>query len=132
MRRFLRLPALILAGIGLAISNSIAVYEALRGKVTPFHRTPKQGGTHRRCYKAHSSVSAFSELGAAVVCLSTFTLSAMNGRALDAQFLLLVGASFLFISSAPYHSRVKQGFRHQNPDVQKCNPALPVVESLTE
>jgi hypothetical protein len=113
LRRFLRLPALILAGIGLAISNSIAVYEALRGKVTPFHRTPKQGGTQQRCYKAHSSVSAFSEIGAAVVCLSAFTLSAMNGRGLDAQFLLLVGAAFLFISSAPYHSRLKRRFRHQ-------------------
>jgi len=109
--RLLRLPILILAGMGLAISNSIAVYEAVRGKVTPFHRTPKQGDAQRRCYKAHSSVSAVSEIVAAVVCLAIFTLAAMNGRGLDAQFPLLVGLAFLFISTAPYCCSLKQGSR---------------------
>ncbi len=103
--RFLRLPTLILAGIGLAISNSVAVFEAVAGKATPFHRTPKQGDKQRRRYKAQSSVSALSEVAAAAVCLAAFTLAAINGRGLDAQFLLLVGAAFLFISTAPYHSR---------------------------
>jgi len=103
--RFLRLPTLILAGIGLAISNSVAVFEAVAGKATPFHRTPKQGDKRRRCYQAQSSVSALTEVAAAAVCLAVFTIAAINGRGLDAQFLLLVGAAFLFISTAPYHSR---------------------------
>ncbi len=105
LRRFLRLPILILAGIGLAISNSLAVYEAVRGRVSPFHRTPKQGDARRRCYRAHASVSSAGEILAAVACLAVFVLALIHGQGLDAQFLLLIGASFCFIATAPYHSR---------------------------
>ncbi len=127
--RLLRLPILILAGIGLAISNSIAVYEAVAGKTTPFHRTPKQGDAQRRCYKAQASVSVLSEVAAAAVCLATFTIAAMNGRGLDAQFLLLVGTAFLFISTAPYHRRLKRGIRYSNRTVPKDRAAFSIVES---
>ncbi len=119
--RFLRLPFLILSGIGLAISNSTAVMEAIAKKTTPFHRTPKQGDTKRRCYKAHRPVSSSSEITAAIMCLGIFGFAAANGRGLDAQFLLLVGTSFLFVSSASLHSRLVRAIRRPaSPDAQEA------------
>ncbi len=94
--RLLRLPFLILAGIGLALSNSRAVYEAVNGKKSPFLRTPKQGKSASLCYRAEVSVPLWGELAAGVASLTAFLFAAWHGRAIEAQFLLLTGASFLF------------------------------------
>lgn len=93
--RLLRLPFLILAGIGLALSNSIAVYEAVSGKRSPFHRTPKQGQSGHRLYRAQVSVPLWGELAVGLASLAAFLLACTHGRGMEAQFLLLTGASFL-------------------------------------
>lgn len=93
--RLLRLPLLILAGIGLALSNSIAVYEAVTGKKSPFLRTPKQGQSIALLYRAEVSAPLFGELVAGIVSVAAFLFALARGRGLEAQFLLLTGASFL-------------------------------------
>lgn len=42
-RRVLRLPMLMIGGTGLAVSNTLAIFEAVVGKHTSFVRTPKAG-----------------------------------------------------------------------------------------
>lgn len=105
--RLLRLPFLILAGIGLALSNSIAVYEALSGKRSAFLRTPKQGQSVRRRYRAEVSMPLLGELAAGIASLTAFLFAAANGRALAAQFLLLTGASFLFFAAFSAVARLR-------------------------
>jgi cellulose synthase/poly-beta-1,6-N-acetylglucosamine synthase-like glycosyltransferase len=105
--RLLRLPFLILAGIGLALSNSVAVYEAVSGKRSPFLRTPKQGQSLCRRYRAEVSVPLLGELVAGIASLAAFLFAAANGRALAAQFLLLTGASFLFFAVSSAATRLR-------------------------
>jgi len=93
--RLRRLPFVILAGIGLALSNSIAVYEAVTGKKSPFLRTPKQGQSVALLYRAEVSAPLFGELVAGIVSVAAFLFALALGRGLEAQFLLLTGASFL-------------------------------------
>jgi cellulose synthase/poly-beta-1,6-N-acetylglucosamine synthase-like glycosyltransferase len=98
LRRLTRLPFLILAGIGLALSNSRAVAEAVTGKTSAFLRTPKEGSSGRRRYRADGAGRATGEWLAGGICLAAFALSAACGRALAAQFLLLAGLSFVFFA----------------------------------
>lgn len=65
----LKCRSLILAGIGLEISNSIAVYEAVSGKKRPFLRTPKQGQSTNLLYRAEVSVPVLGELVAGIASL---------------------------------------------------------------
>jgi cellulose synthase/poly-beta-1,6-N-acetylglucosamine synthase-like glycosyltransferase len=61
-RRLRVLPALASIGTGIAISNTIAVWEALIGRQSAFVRTPKTGGTGKKgSYKA-SMASGIPEL----------------------------------------------------------------------
>ncbi len=105
--RLLRLPFLILAGIGLALSNSVAVSEAVSGKRSPFLRTPKQGQSVRRRYRAEVSVPFLGELVAGIASVAAFLFAAANGGALAAQFLLLTGASFLFFAVSSAIARLR-------------------------
>jgi cellulose synthase/poly-beta-1,6-N-acetylglucosamine synthase-like glycosyltransferase len=45
------LPFLLIYGVGIAVSNTIAVLEALLGKSSEFVRTPKKGGERRSGYR---------------------------------------------------------------------------------
>ncbi|MFN0246669.1 MAG: glycosyltransferase family 2 protein [Kofleriaceae bacterium] len=63
--RYLRdYPRTIAIGTGLAISNTRAVWQALRGQVSPFVRTPKQGDRPTSSYRA-AAASGTEEVVAA-------------------------------------------------------------------
>ncbi|MCB9761958.1 MAG: glycosyltransferase [Alphaproteobacteria bacterium] len=47
-RRALRIPAVLALGIGMSVSQSLAVFEALAGHLSPFVRTPKTGEIKKR------------------------------------------------------------------------------------
>jgi hypothetical protein len=103
--RLFRLPLLILAGIGLTLTTSLAVLEAFLGKESPFIRTPKQGTSPCGCYQVETCIPSL-ELAVGILCFGMFVLAALNGRALASQFLLLCGAGFLFFALSSSLSRL--------------------------
>lgn len=91
-RRLLWLPALMSFGVGIAVSNTRAVWEALRGRVSAFVRTPKQGdGGHS--YRAAPALG-LPELGMA--CWGAVGLLSMSSASAPwfAPLLLLYTAGF--------------------------------------
>ena len=71
-RRLLYLPVLVLLGTGIALNNTRAVFEALRGKGGPFIRTPKfhlLGSTGQWTKSAYRLSLDWSTLGEALLSL---------------------------------------------------------------
>lgn len=124
-RRLLRLPSLILAGIGMSLSNSLAVGEAIVGKNSPFLRTPKQGHGQRRRYRAEVAVPSLGEWAAGVLCSAIFLYAVSDGRGMAAQFLLLTGASYLFFAVSVVLPRFV--FRHQESSPKESSPSTPLA-----
>lgn len=67
-RKLAYLPVVTLFGIGIAVSNTRAVWEALRGKASAFVRTPKAGAARQKVYAGGVSRATAVELLAAVYC----------------------------------------------------------------
>ncbi len=89
-KRLRFLPFLTSLGIGIAISNSRAVFEAITGKQTEFVRTPKKGDHSAHNYKVKRSYEAFFEILLGVYCFATFF------SFIGAQKFLIVPFLFLY------------------------------------
>lgn len=109
IRKYLMIPALMLIGIGLSVNNTWAVFEALLGKDSPFHRTPKKGQQKLKAlkYRPIKDVTCLIEIGLGVYCLVAFQFFFMNASLWVTPFLMIYSASFLFVgvlSIAHYRS----------------------------
>jgi hypothetical protein len=95
-RRLRQLPAVMALGLGMAVSQSVAVSEALLGRRTPFIRTPKRGaGTPS--YLAGRTGSALAELLLAALHLGVAGWAAQQGHWGSVPFLLLFGGGFAWV-----------------------------------
>jgi cellulose synthase/poly-beta-1,6-N-acetylglucosamine synthase-like glycosyltransferase len=97
-RRLRHLPALSLLGIGVALSNSRAVMEALFGIRTAFIRTPKKGGGRGSAYPTQLSEEVVYEFLLGLYCFATCLLLIHARRYLVAPFLLLYAWGFTVIA----------------------------------
>lgn len=108
--RVRELPLLSAAGTGIAFSNAIAVWQALRGRRSEFVRTPKQGARDRPSYRAPRA-SGLVELGLAAWAGWGAYLAATGPRPWLALILALFGSGFawlgfrLFIESRAQRER---------------------------
>lgn len=96
LRRLRVLPALAAIGTGIAISNSIAVWEALIGRQSAFVRTPKQG-TGKGSYKA-SAASGIPELLCAGWAIAGLSVSIAGSHRWIAPLMLLYISGFLWVA----------------------------------
>ena len=96
-RRILCLPALVAVGVGIALSNTRAVAEALTGRQSPFVRTPKRGERLIKRYRLRFSPLAAGELLLGVYCAASFGVYLAAGKYLVGPFLGLYAAGFLFV-----------------------------------
>lgn len=105
-KRFI--PAIMAVGIGLGINNTRAVMEALRGKVSPFVRTPKLGeaaqvrqkGKTRKGlggYRLPKSSWAFVEIGLGAMFTAGILWAIWVGNFVSIPFLVLFQNGFYFI-----------------------------------
>lgn len=69
------IPAMMMTGTGLAVNNAKAVLEALLGKESPFHRTPKKGNTQKGNYKPLKDITPIVELFLESTALQAFICS---------------------------------------------------------
>lgn len=100
-RSILLLPALVLLGFGICISNTRAVLEAILGIKSGFIRTPKRGATPSKRYATSASLIPILEILAAIYCAATLIIYARNGEFGIFPFLSLyvVGFSLVGLSS---------------------------------
>lgn len=96
-RRLLWLPLLIVIGTGIAISNSLAVFEALVGRQSGFVRTPKRGERHISGYRLKRSYSWLFEIALGVYSVGSITAGFMNHHYGILPFLIIFASGFLLV-----------------------------------
>ncbi|MBI5367721.1 MAG: glycosyltransferase [Planctomycetes bacterium] len=97
-------PMVMCIGIGLSVSNSRAVIEALLGKQTSFERTPKYAVAGRadswktKKYAGKRDLIAYVELALGLYYLGAFFLAMAYKMWASLPFLLLFPTGFLYVS----------------------------------
>lgn len=95
--RIVCLPFLVIIGVGIAISNSRAVLEALVGHESGFVRTPKKGDREKKRYKIKLPWSAICEVSLGLYCAWSLGYYLAAGKYLVGPFLAAYASGFLFI-----------------------------------
>ena len=95
--RIALLPALVLVGFGICISNTRAVAEALLGIESGFIRTPKRGTKVAKSYKTSASLIPILEILAAVYCAISLFVYARHEIYGIVPFLFLYVAGFALV-----------------------------------
>jgi cellulose synthase/poly-beta-1,6-N-acetylglucosamine synthase-like glycosyltransferase len=101
--RLLRLPVLMLLGTGVALNNSVAVFEALTGRTTGFQRTPKfriEAGADRwadKSYRLAFPLLALGELALAAYALLGVAVALAWGNGWIVPYLLLYALGFGYV-----------------------------------
>ena len=93
-RRLRFLPFLTSLGVGIAVSNSRAVLEAVFGVQSAFIRTPKKGDKSAQLYVVRLSYEAILEILLGVYCFTTFFLFMHAHKYLVMPFLFLYAWGF--------------------------------------
>lgn len=96
-KTILLLPALVLLGFGVCISNTRAVLEAILGIKSGFIRTPKRGAKVSKNYATSASLIPILEISAAIYCAATLLIYARNGEFGIFPFLLLYVVGFALV-----------------------------------
>lgn len=92
------LPAVLALAIGMSLSQTAAVVEALRGRASAFVRTPKNGGS-RGSYRAPVGTVPW-ELPLGLLHLGTAIWAASQLQFGSIPFLLLFGSGYTWVGAA--------------------------------
>lgn len=103
-RNLLHLPGLVCIGVGIALSNSRAVFEALLGINSPFIRTPKSGD-RKKHYRIQANWLPGLELLMAAYCAFSFVQYLKAQNYWVGPFLLIYTCGFFIIG---YRSLLEQ------------------------
>jgi len=95
--RILLLPALMLVGFGICISNTRAVLEAMLGIKSGFIRTPKRGAVVSKNYQLTPDRIPLLEIAAGIYCAVTLVIYARSGNYAIVPFLSLYVVGFSLV-----------------------------------
>jgi cellulose synthase/poly-beta-1,6-N-acetylglucosamine synthase-like glycosyltransferase len=98
-RRAVWLPALTCVGIGIALSNTRAVLEALLGRQSEFVRTPKRGDRALADYRPRQTVQPWIEIGLGLYCAASLLIYLLAGKYYLGPLLALYAGSFCIIGA---------------------------------
>ena len=95
---FLRwLPLLVVYGVGIAVSNSVAVLEAVLGKSSEFVRTPKKGRQRLSGYRLQGNRIWTLEILMGIYSIGSAVAAIRNGHYGILPFLAIFAAGFLTV-----------------------------------
>ncbi|MDI6775547.1 MAG: glycosyltransferase [Verrucomicrobiota bacterium] len=98
LKRIALLPLLILVGVGLALSNTRAILEAVFGRDSAFIRTPKRGGSKPiKHYKTPLPILALFEILLGIYGAWTLMEYTLAGKLAVVPFLAIYAGGFLFV-----------------------------------
>lgn len=115
-KRLRFLPLLSSLGIGIAISNSRAVLEAIFGIQSAFIRTPKKGEQTAMRYSVKISYEAIGEIFIGVYCFATFFVLLATHKYFVAPFLFLYAWGFTGVGLLSMLHFLQQTRWVQSPD----------------
>jgi len=95
--RVLYMPVLVVVGVGIALSNTRAVVEALAGHESPFIRTPKRGDREIKRYHTTLPGLEVGEILLGLYCIISLHVYINAGKYLIGPFLAIYAAGFLFV-----------------------------------
>ncbi|GBC63797.1 glycosyl transferase family 2 [Desulfonema ishimotonii] len=95
--RMLCLPVLVMMGVGIAVSNSQAVFEAFIGRESPFIRTPKRGDREVRRYRVGLPWLSVLEILLGLYCAESLGYYLAAQKYFIGPFLAIYAAGFLFV-----------------------------------
>lgn len=98
-RRVLFMPVLVVVGVGIALSNTQAVIEALARHESPFIRTPKRGDREIKRYRTPLPGLAFAEILLGCYCIYSLHVYINAGKYLIGPFLAVYAVGFLFVGA---------------------------------
>ena len=104
--RILLLPALVLVGFGICISNTRAILEALLGIKSGFIRTPKRGSKVSKSYNPVANMIPVLEIAAAIYCTITLFFYLRSGNPGIAPFLALYIAGFALVGISSLREQI--------------------------
>ena len=104
-----RLPALMSLGIGISLTNTRAVAEALLGRRTPFLRTPKYNGAASSAPDPLLRRRRWAPLGAMELVLGSVMLVCLVAALVQPE--TLIGAPFVLLFACGYLGIGLPGFR---------------------
>lgn len=106
-RKLSLIPLLTALGVGIAISNTRAVVEALTHKETPFIRTPKRGEAPRKSYAVQRNYLPAAELIVGAYCSVTAYVYFGSHLYFAGPFLALYAVGFTLVGCLSIlHARV--------------------------
>ena len=100
---FVWLPLLVLYGTGIAVSNTIAVYEALIGKSSSFIRTPKKGDYFQSGYRLGKNKIWAFEVSLGLYSIGSILAGVTSGNYGIMPFLIIFSAGFLTVGIRTAH-----------------------------
>lgn len=92
----LHLPGLVCIGVGIALSNTRAVLEAIIGVASPFVRTPKSGNQKKE-YSFKANWFPMIEILMGIYCAFSFAYYLKAEKYIIGQFLLIYTLGFLTV-----------------------------------
>lgn len=104
--RILLLPALVLVGFGICISNTRAVMEAFLGIKSGFIRTPKRGSNVAKSYNPGANMLPLLEITAALYCAISVAIYIRSGNFGMVPFLSLYVAGFAIVGFSSLQEQI--------------------------
>ena len=112
-------PALMCIGVGIAVSNTRAVIEALVGRESEFVRTPKRGdGAKAKTYRVKTPILPWIELTLGAYCTISLCAYLSLGKLVLSPFLFVYAAGFTIIGIA--------GLRESRNGAVERQPSAPL------
>ena len=91
------IPLMMVIGVGLALSNTRAIIQAIKGRKTEFVRTPKRGDREVKRYRASFPWVALAEIVLGGYSLLTVARYLQHGSKAAVPFLGIYAAGYLFM-----------------------------------
>ena len=101
-RRVAYLPLLMLLGVGIAVSNTRAVWEAITGRISEFVRTPKRGAGPSVAYRGGLSRMLLLETLCGIYCLGALCYLATHDRLAAGAFIFIYAAGFILVGALSF------------------------------
>ena len=91
------LPFLVIYGVGIAVSNTFAVVEAVLGKSSEFVRTPKKGDQRKSGYRLRENKVWVLEVLMGIYSIGSIFAALESGNYGILPFLAIFAAGFLTV-----------------------------------
>lgn len=96
-KKLLFFPVLMCVGVGIALSNTRAVFEAVAGVKSGFVRTPKSGDLEKTHYRVNAPVLPLFEIILGLYCVVSLFFYIAAKHYMVGPFLLIYACGFLLV-----------------------------------